>query len=272
MKRISSPDNPNFRLLRALAHSGRERRRQGRSVVDGLHLVQAWLAHAGLPAGVAVSEQGLAQAEIAAFLGRQPRLPVSVYADALFAQISPVETPTGILAVIDIPAQPAPPRVHASCIVLDAVQDAGNVGSILRSAAAAGVPYALLTQGCAQAWSPKVLRAAMGAHVAIAIVEHARPEELLEGHPGPVLATGAGAPHSLYETDLRGPVAWLFGAEGRGLAPALADLATRPVRIPMAPACESLNVAAAAAVCLFEQVRQNAGPLRAAAGRSPSPA
>jgi TrmH family RNA methyltransferase len=271
LKRIASTDNPGFKALRALAHSGRERRRQGRTVLDGLHLLQAWLAHAGAPAAVAVSEHGLAQAEIAGFLAAQPRLAVSVYADALFAQVSPVDTPTGILAVVDIPAPRLPDRIETSCIVLDAVQDAGNVGSMLRSAAAAGVGLALLTEGCAQAWSPRVLRAGMGAHFALTIVEHARPGELLAGYPGRIVATQADAPRSLYEADLGGPLAWLFGAEGRGLAPELAALAGQRVRIPMAAGSESLNVAAAAAVCLFEQLRRNGGPLTPRRGRCSSP-
>jgi TrmH family RNA methyltransferase len=115
----------------------------------------------------------------------------------------------------------------------------------------------LLTAGCAQAWSPRALRAGMGAQFLLRIREQADVAALLQHYPGPILATGLqGGARALYEHDLRGAVAWLFGAEGRGLSPELTALASAVVVIPMPGAVESLNVAAAAAVCLFEQVRQ----------------
>ena len=152
--------------------------------------------------------------------------------DVLFEHVSPVVTPTGILALIDIPHPPPQGRLEGSCVLLDAIQDAGNLGSILRSAAAAGVQDVLLGAGCAQVWSPRVLRAAMGAHFVLRVHEHG------------------------WLPNARGPVAWLFGNEGAGLPSELAALATDSVCIPMPGEAESLNVAAAAAVCLFEEVRQ----------------
>jgi TrmH family RNA methyltransferase len=244
MKRISSPDNPGFKALRLLAHSARERRKQGRTVLDGAHLVQACLEAGRQPVQLVASDSGLS---------------LLVLTDALFAAVSPVETPTGLLAVIDIPAAPNPGAIASSCVVLDGIQDAGNVGSILRSAAAAGIALALTTTGCAQAWSPKVLRAAMGAHFALQIVEHADVSRLLGDYGGQILATAVRAEQSLFEADLSGPVAWLFGGEGEGLSAELRSVAQRSLRIPMPGGTESLNVAAAAAVCLFEQVRQQSG-------------
>ena len=142
-------------------------------------------------------------------------------------------------------------------VVLDRVQDPGNLGTILRTTAAAGIGDVLLTEGCAQAWSPRVLRAGMGAHFSLRLREHVDPLALLAGFPGPRLATAPGArARPLYEHDLDRPVAWLFGAEGQGLSPALLAAADARVVIPMAAAIESLNVGAAVAVCLFEQVRQ----------------
>ena len=130
---------------------------------------------------------------------------------------------------------------------------------MLRAAWAVGVRDVLLTTGCAQAWSPKVLRAGQGAHFGLDIREHCDVAAALADHAGKIVATRLDARESLYALDLRGPVAWLFGNEGAGLSPALSALATHPVIIPMPGAAESLNVAMAATVCLFEQARQRAG-------------
>ena len=256
MKTITSRDNPRFKALRALAEDGRERRRQGRTLLDGMHLVGAWLARRGLPELIVVSEHGLGQGEISSFLAEHADLDVLMMPDGLFRQLSPVDTPSGILALVQIPPQGEGPRA-ASCVVLDGVQDAGNVGSILRSAAAAGIRDAILTPGCAQAWAPRVLRAAMGAHCYLDIREQADAAAALAGYPGQALATRLDpAARSLFQADLSGPVAWLFGNEGAGLSAPVAALATASVLIPMPGGMESLNVAAAAAICLFEEVRQ----------------
>lgn len=258
MKPISSRDNPLVKRLRALATSARERRKHGETLLDGAHLLAAAL-DAGWPLKQLVaSEGGAARAEIVALLARAPvALPRVVLPDALFAHVSPVDAPSGVLAVIELPAAPPARALEDSVVVLDGVQDPGNLGTILRTSAAAGVHDALLTEGCAQAWAPRVLRAGMGAHFVLRIHEHVDALARLAGFPGPKIATalGTGA-RALYDTDLDRAVAWLFGAEGQGLSPALLAAAELRVLIPMAPGIESLNVGAAAAVCLFEQARQ----------------
>ncbi len=256
MKKITSRDNPTFRQLRALADSGRERRKQNRTLLDGMHLVEAWCRRFGPPELLAISPSGAENAEIGRFLEEHPHAQPILLGDALFGEISPVAAPSGILAVIPIPA--SAPAGGGSRVLLDAVQDAGNLGSILRSAAAAGVEDVFLGAGCAQAWSPRVLRAAMGAHFGLRLHEHAPLAGVLADFPGVILSASLRASASLYEFDLRGPVAWLFGNEGAGLSSELEALATHAVRIPMPGGSESLNVAAAAAVCLFEEVRQKA--------------
>ncbi|NTV10288.1 MAG: RNA methyltransferase [Zoogloea sp.] len=263
MKALASRDNPTVKRLHALATSGRDRRKLGQTLLDGAHLVTA-ARDAGWPLKeLVISESGLARGEIAALAGSLSKLPAYLLPDSLFAHVSPVDAPSGIIAVIDLPAEAADAELRGSVIVLDGVQDSGNLGSILRTAAAAGIKDALLTPGCAQAWSPRVLRAGMGAHFVLDIHEHADPATRLAGYPGLVCATALvpGA-RPLYDCDLRGPVAWLFGAEGQGLSAEVAALATCMVTIPMPGAIESLNVGAAAAVCLFEQVRQQRSGLR----------
>jgi TrmH family RNA methyltransferase len=253
MKFITSRDNGTFKRLRALAAGERE---EGRALLDGMHLIAAWAARVGVPELLVVSEGALGRAEIAGFLAAHPEVETLVFSDALFRHASPVESPTGILALVAVP-ETQTALIQGSCVVLDGVQDAGNVGSILRSAASCGIQEALLTPGCARAWSPKVLRAAMGAHCFLTIRENCDVRQSLEGFSGELLATrlDAGA-RSVFDLDLSGPVAWLFGSEGAGLSAEVAALATASVMIPMPGGMESLNVAAAAAVCLFEEVRQ----------------
>lgn len=259
MRTITSRDNPLVKRLRGLAESPRERRESGKTLLDGAHLVAGALA-AGVPIlEWVVSEQGLVNDEIGALLAANDSIPLTCLPDGLFAQISPVDSPSGLLAVIEIPA-PSSSVVDDSLVVLDGVQDPGNLGTILRTAAAAGIRRVLLTQGCAQAWSPRALRAGMGGHFRLEVQERVDAPAVLDGYPGRILATAleTGA-QSLYALDLRGPVAWLFGSEGAGLSDEVAALATDLVRIPMPGVVESLNVGAAAAVCLFEQVRQRGG-------------
>lgn len=257
MKAISSRDNPLVKRLKALGTTPRERRALGQTLLDGAHLLQAALDHAVPLLEVVVAEGAVGRPEIAALLARCAGVPVWSLPDPLFTQVSPVDTPSGILAVLALPESAPFAPLITSLVVLEQIQDSGNLGTILRTAAAAGISTALLTAGCAQAWSPRVLRAGMGAHFQMAIQEGVDPAASLADYPGAIVATGLGAgAMSLFDADLRGPVAWLFGSEGQGLSSAVAALATRSVTIPMAPGMESLNVAAAAAVCLFEQVRQ----------------
>ncbi|MDR2207711.1 MAG: RNA methyltransferase [Azoarcus sp.] len=257
--RLSSRDNPRLKLFAALARDRSERHERAQTVLDGPHLLGCALDASIALLDVCVSESGGANPEILTLLARLPagEPPICV-PDALFARLSPVDTPAGILARIEIPsfdAQEATER--GTLIVLDAIQDPGNLGSILRTAAAAGIQQAWLTPGCAQAWSPKVLRAGMGVHFRLRIHERVDALAVLAAYQGKVVATGTGEEsRMMFETDLTGPVAWLFGAEGQGISPALLARADEILHIPMMEGIESLNVGAAAAVCLFEQMRQ----------------
>jgi TrmH family RNA methyltransferase len=194
-------------------------------------------------------------AGIGALLETVPADRLIELSSALLAELSPVETPTGILAVIEIPRM-TPDPAPDFCLLLEDVQDPGNLGSILRTAAAAGVRTAWLSSGCCDAWSPRVLRGGMGAHFSLHIVEHADLAQVLACFPGMSVATSLHAEKSLFELDLTGPVAILLGNEGAGLSRQMELAAGTRVTIPMPGQVESLNVAAAAAICLFERVRQ----------------
>jgi TrmH family RNA methyltransferase len=249
MKFISSRDNPLFKTLRKLADSPRHRREAGKTLLDGWHLVEAYRRAVGEPEMLILS-QGMADG-----LERTQAGAAVVLPDGMFAELSPVKTPTGVLALVPYPVSVAN-RQPAFCLLLEDIQDPGNLGSLLRSAAAAGCDTAYLSTGCADPWSPKALRAGMGAHFVLALRERADLAQVAADFPGQVVATSLEAEGSLYELDLAGPVAFIVGNEGGGISPVLQAAASRRVKIPMPGAVESLNAAAAAAICLFERVRQ----------------
>lgn len=253
MKLIQSRDNAFFKALKRLAESGRERRKTGKTLLDGVHLVEAYEAVFGPVETLVVAESALAGGEVARFVeGRDAVL----LADVLMRELGLVDTPSGLLAVAAMPNSIAAVDLEKEAILLDGVQDPGNVGTLLRTAAAAGIKQALLAPGCAAAWSPKVLRAGQGAHFALAIHEDADLAGFMAAYRGTTAVTCLDGSTSLYEADWHGPLAWVFGAEGQGVSPALIAAARLRIRIPMPGAVESLNVAAAAAVCLFEAVRR----------------
>lgn len=250
MKQISSRDNPVYKRLCRLAADARECRKQGRTLIDGPHLVTVYREQVGLPELLLLSESGADRNEVRALVEAHSAADTLILRDPLFKALSGVESPVGVAAVIRIP-EAAPPFAGGSCVLLDAVQDAGNVGSILRSSAAAGIRDIFLGPGCASAWSPRVLRAAQGAHFRLRIRESIDLERFLLDYKGKSLATAVSGGAHLHELPLSGDIAWLFGNEGRGVSIALSSLASQTVTIPMAAESESLNVAAAAAICLF---------------------
>jgi len=255
MKTITSRDNPALKSLRSLLTDARKQRTSGRTVLEGPHLLAAALDHEMLPDLIVVSEGARTDAEVTELRARAGRVETLCVPDPLFRSLSELATPVGILARIAIP--PTPTFMPAGdCLLLDAVQDAGNVGTLLRTAAAAGVRDVLLGHGCAGAWTPRVLRAAQGAHFSLRIREQVDLAGFLKAYPGSAVATVARDGESLYALDLRPPVAWLLGNEGAGLSAELTELAGRRATIPLAAGSESLNVGAAAAICLFEMRRQ----------------
>ncbi|MFN7086188.1 MAG: TrmH family RNA methyltransferase [Burkholderiales bacterium] len=256
MKPVTSADNPRFKALLKLMQSSRERRKQGLSLLDGAHLIAAYREHVGLPKAVAISKSGLGNPEIINIINELYEIPALVLSDELFHRISTVATPTGIIAVVETPRLHGLPADPGSCVLLEDIQDPGNLGSILRSAAAAGITDVFLSRHCVHSWSPRVLRAGMGAHFMLRIYEETDLLALIGNFRGRVVATSHRAARSLFDTDLTGKVALLFGNEGTGLSPALQAAAHVVVAIPMPGKTESLNAAAAAAVCLFERVRQ----------------
>ena len=255
MKLIQSRDNPFFKELKKLAGSARARKKANLALLDGAHLLHAYLETGGQPQHVLVNHAAAQDAEIAALLEKLSGSPITQLDDALFAELTELKTPTGILALIAQPQNAVAASPSRFALLLEDIQDPGNLGSMIRSAAAAGCDAVFLSPGCADAWSPRVLRAGMGGHFVLAVHESADLVAVALAFSGKVYAAALGAQQSLYQCDLRGDVAFAIGNEGAGISAALLKVC-QDVIIPMPGRVESLNAAAAAAVCLFEATRQ----------------
>lgn len=252
-KHITSRDNPIFKHLKRLSESSRERRAEGKTLLDGAHLVSDYIAAFGEPQQLIIAE-GKSTLEVTNLIQDLADIPTIMLPTLMFAELSPVASPTGILAIVQTPKIAPPERIEFA-LMLEDIQDPGNLGSMLRSAAAAGVDVVYLSKGCAEAWSPKALRGGQGAQFTLAIVEQADLFALTQSFEGQVLATAMhGA--SIYSLDLTGAVAFVMGNEGVGVSERLLNAASVKVNIPTSGKVESLNAAAATAVCLFERVRQ----------------
>jgi len=247
MSVIRSRDNPRVKRWTKLATDASFRKREGRVLIEGPHVVAEALQAQLEPLALIVSESGLKKKEVQKLLGA--REPV-VLGDRIFGIVADAETPPGIAAEIAIPR-----RLDASskpAVFLEGVQDPANIGAILRSAAAFGVGEVLLDRACADPWSPKVLRAAMGAHFKLALHQVADLAQALEDFQGTSVCTVPSGGTPLKALHLPGRVGWIFGSEGRGVSSAVAAKAGLTVTVSMAAGSESINVAAAAAICLHE--------------------
>lgn len=253
MTTIASRDNPRVRRWRLLAHDAGARRRERSALVEGAHLVGACLESGTAIKCILLSKTGAQRPALAALSARAGKS--VTLADAVFRLIADTETPAGIAAEITLPAAARDLKAAASCVLLEGIQDPGNVGAILRSAAAFGIKDAVLDPRCADAWSPKVLRAAMGAHFGMQIAERADLARSMETFEGRVLCAVPRDGIPIASADLSGRIGWLLGAEGQGVSDALAARAALKVTIPMPGGTESLNVAAAAAICFYEMAR-----------------
>ena len=242
---ISSRDNAFVKELRRLSRESGMYRKLGHVWLEGDHLCRAALTR-GLTPKVAVFSKSfwpLAPVEWA-----QAASKVIVLDDVLFADISGLESPARMGYILPWQADTAI-LPEAPTVVLDRVQDAGNVGSILRSASAFGFKQIIAMKGTAALWSQKVLRAGMGAHFALHLVEGVEPEALQQLKV-PLLVTSSHRGGLIHASTLPWPCAWAMGHEGQGVGEAVEALAAQHVRIAQPGGEESLNVGAAAAICL----------------------
>ena len=251
---ISSRDNPVFKRLKRLAESARARREARMTLLDGEHLLAAYLDAGGAPHTL-VRAASFDAGRFDRWAARCPQAKPIVVPDALFAELAPVATPTGVLAEAAWLA-PAPGDATPLVVVLEDIQDPGNLGAMLRSGAAAGATLAVLSKGCHDPWSPKALRGGQGAQFVLPLATGVDLAAWLGGFAGQSVALALGEDADLYALDLAGPLALVAGNEGAGLSDAVCAAATRRAHIPMAGRVESLNASAALAVALFEALRQ----------------
>ncbi len=256
MKRITAVAHPLLRRVVDLMESATARREAGLAVLEGIHLLETCIAAKGADCiHTLLFREDLPSELVLQMCALAPQAAAASVGVSAFRRLSPVAGDGGVIAIVRILNEP---KVIPSGleIWLDGVQDPGNAGGIVRTAAAAGAAVVVFGSGSADPWSPKCLRGGMGGHFLCTVV---RDDDLLARagrYQGSLLAAVVDRGEYLYNVDLSGPVAILLGAEGRGLSPELAARAGTGVKIPMAPGTESLNVGAAAAVICFERVRQ----------------
>lgn len=253
IKLVTSRDNPVFKSLKRLADSSRDRRKSNQTLLDGVHLIGSWHAQGHAFLRVIVPDQPLNE-EITALLVQLGELELLQLPVPMFNELAPVNAPTGILAQVEI-LNLAIPAHPTFALLLEDIQDPGNLGSLLRTAAAAGVDVVWCSQGCTDVWSPKALRGGQGAHAILPIVERANLDEVVTQFTGQILAASP-IGKAMYALNMQTPTAWMIGNEGAGLSESLMAKASDRVAIPMPGKIESLNAAAAGAICLFEVVRQ----------------
>jgi len=253
---IESRENPDFRFWLRLSQGRGGRSDTPLALLEGQHLCEAWCQLQGAPRILIVGESLQAVPWVRSLWERCGASQRVVLRDSLAGSLSQVEHGPAVFCVVQPPRPTLPHQIDHACLCLDRVQDPGNLGTLLRTAAAAGLRDAFLSAGCAQAWSAKVLRSGQGAHFALHIHEQVDLAQWIDRLAIPLAVTTLERACPLYEADLRSPCAWLFGNEGRGVDAQWLARATVRIRIPQEPLVESLNVAAAAAICLFEQRRQ----------------
>ena len=248
---VTSARNPLLQRIRRLSREPLAYRKLGQVWIEGEHLCAALLGRGREAAMALVSEEAWAQPRLRALAAQASEL-VRV-PDAVFSELSALPSPAGIGMLVDWHAPDASLAAWPT-VVLDRVQDAGNVGSLLRSASALGFSQVVALKGTAGLWSPKVLRAGMGAQFGLRLFEALDPSALAS-LPVPLVSTSPHAAERLDATRLPWPCAWVFGHEGQGVCEAIRTRCALEVRIPQPGGEESLNVAAAAAICLYESVR-----------------
>jgi TrmH family RNA methyltransferase len=253
---ISSPQNPKIRLVRALAGRPKERRDAGAFLAEGARLVEEALA-TGWPFRFVLYSDQISERGLGLLKRIKERGIESDEVDGpVLESISETEHSQGLLAVLNDSRFPIPksPRL---VLILDSIRDPGNLGTLLRSAGAAGVEAVLVAPETTDAFAPKVMRAGMGAHFRMPIhsVDWNQIRRFVESMDLTVFLADATG-QSCWGTDLRKPLALIIGGEAEGATAAAGRLASERVGVPMPGEAESLNAGVAGSILLFEIVRQ----------------
>ncbi len=254
MNLISSPTNPIIKHAHALLTHHRTRKKSGQTVIEGVHLLDALLTQHFTVEKVIASESALKNTEVMRLLQHIPSNQLIAVTDSLYKEIRTLGEGVDIMAIIDVPTH-AFKEVTGDCLILDGLQDAGNIGTLLRTASAVGITTIITTPNTAHLWSPKCLRASMGANFSLTIYEHVSADEILAKVKIPLYATSSHTDKVIYHHDLTKPVAWVLGHEGQGVSDDFLQNATL-IALPQPNGQESLNVGVAGSVCFYEMLRQ----------------
>ncbi len=253
-EKITSAQNPKIKHVKRLSHSVKDRKKEGQTILDGFHLIQE-ACQKGFEDQIefmVITEKFKGALE---FKSLTPVQPVLEIPESLMTTIAPTKSPSGILAVFNIPKTP-PIQTPKAIVCIDQIQDPGNLGTILRSCTATGVVNVYCSPGTVEVWSPKVLRAAMGAHFYVHIQENSNLSEALRDFKGNIYGTFMNGNTNLFNTPFEIPSAFVLGNEGQGISKEVEAVCTHKLSIPMHNNFESLNVATSATVCLYEFYRQ----------------
>ena len=251
---LESKDNPKIKHLRGLIEQNNYRKKQGQTVLEGTHLCLAWLHENKKINSIFTTEHALSHPDYERILAKYTGV-VFVIGESLYKDLSTLGTSLACLAIVDVPSSSQALDFKADTLILENVQDPGNVGTLLRSAAAAGIEQIICTKGSASLWSPRVLRAGMGAHFSLHTFENIDLEDVLAQFQIPVYVTSSHRAESLYSKNLRKACGWILGNEGQGVSDYALQHA-EAVSIPQPGGQESLNVAIAGSIWFFEMVRQ----------------
>ena len=251
---LESKENPKIKHLRGLIQQASYRKKQGQTILEGNHLCEAWIAQGHKLNSIFSTEAALQHPDLQKLIDLDS-CHIFVISEVLYRDLSPLTNTVACLAIIDLPQSRHSLDFTQDTLILENIQDTGNVGTLLRSAAAAGFDQIVATQGTAALWSPRVLRAGMGAHFSLHTYENIKLDQILDQFKIPVYATSSHQASSLYSKDLKAQCVLILGNEGQGVSEFALQHA-QAISIPQPGGQESLNVAIAGSICLFEMVRQ----------------
>lgn len=254
MNLITSAQNPIIKHASALLTSHRHRKKTGQTVIEGVHLLDAYLKQGLTVDKVIIAQNSLHHPEVIKLCQNILDKDIITTTNALYKQIRTLGDGVDIMAIIDTPS-PTLTKIADDCLILDGLQDTGNIGTLLRTASAVGITTIVTTPHTAHLWSPKCLRAGMGANFALSIYEHITADEILQKVQTPLYATSSHTNKVIYHHDLTSPIAWVLGHEGQGVSDVFLQNAT-PIALPQPNGQESLNVGVAGSVCFYEMLRQ----------------
>ena len=251
-KLIESKNNPFYKKLKKIYSNSSSRKDQNQTILDGPHLIQSFFQHS-VPTAI-IKDLGITSPEIENLISSL-NCPYYSLSHELFLHLSELKSSTGILALVDIP-KIKPFKFDGLTVLLDGIQDPGNLGSILRTAKATNAKSIIMSKTCADLWSPKTLRGSQGVQFSLKCIVEQDLNEWILNYEHDVIALATSG-QSLFKTELNSNMAILVGNEGKGISKSLLKNITGTISLPMHKEVESINVGSAVSVFMYEHYRQS---------------